>query len=559
MAVIERRGLPFRARWWQTAIGIVVALATASVALPAAAGPGGVVVRKVEIERAPIFGESDRARLPWLPLGLVNRLHVTTRESVVRNELLFRPGGLLDPEHLQESERKLRGLGIFADVEVVAVPAPGDSVDVIVRTREVWTTAVDVGYESFEDEQLFSFSISERNLLGTARRVDLSFDSGIDRSSWGVGLSDPQLFDGNWRGSVSFRDADDGNSWGASIARPYVSLTDVRSWNLVFSSSEFSPRFYIDDSAWVRPDGEFSNVALETGWRIGTTPRRVWRLQTGFRSTSQELRSEESLLVETPRGTLDRRYVFPADPRENRTWRIVYVGLEQRTRRYEELRFVRGMGRVEDVALGTEGQLRLGWTTRALGSTASGLWLESNASWSARGGRSWLHTVGASARGLVNEDGGRDLRIEASFRGLQTLHEGVIFAVGARFGAISEVDRHQVLSLGLDSGLRAARFREFNGDRLLRANVELRTVYTPGLWNLVVPGVTIFGDTGAAWFERGNDFRPSLLRGAYGVGLRIGFLRSADELPLRLDLAWPALYDTDRSSPVVSIGTGHVF
>ena len=554
------RSLPVRGTSWQT-LALLLAWAVGALAGVARAqgDAGGVVVRDVVIERAPIFDESDKDHIPWLPLEVVNRLHVTTREHVIRNELLFATGELLDPEHLQESERKLRGLGIFADVRVEAVPAPGDSVDVIVATREVWTTALDVGYESFENEQLVSLSISERNLFGTARRVDLSFDSGVDRSSWAVGLRDPQLFDGTWRGSVSFRDADDGNSWGAAIARPYVSLTDVRSWNFSFASREFSPRFYIDDSAWVRPDGRFTDVDLDAGWRVGTTPSRVWRLQAGFRWDTQELSSEQSLLVETPRGALDRRYVFPEGPRENRTERTLYVGVSQRTRRYEELRFVRGMGRVEDVPIGPEAALRLGWTLRALGSSTSGLWIESNASWSSRRGRRWLHTFGASFRGLLNEGGGRDLRLVTSVRGLHTIRNGLIFATGARFGAISQVDRHQVLSLGLDSGLRAARFREFNGDRLVRANVELRAVYTPGLLDLVIPGLTLFADSGAAWFERGNDFRPSLLRGAYGVGLRIGFVRSADELPLRLDLAWPALYDSDRSSPVVSIGTGQVF
>lgn len=560
MAVSLRTGLPFRVRVWQIFLSVVAGVA----AVTPAAGQGGaespgVVVRKIVMERAPIFEQKDLDRIPWLPLSWANKLHVDTREDVILNELLFEEGGYLDPEHLQESERKLRGLGIFADVVVAAVPAAGDSVDIMVRTKEVWTTAVDVGYESFEDERLVSLSVSERNLLGSARRVDMDFDSGIDRSSWSVGLRDPQLFDGTWQTAVSFRDADDGNSWGASIGRPYQSLTDERSWSLNVSSREFSPRFYIDDSEWVRPDGRFNNVSVGAGWKIGATPRYVWNTSVGFLLESQDLDSEQSLEVETPSGTLEERVTFPDEPKENHSWRTVYVGISQRTRRYDELRFVRGMGKVEDVPIGVNTALSLGWTTRALGSTTSGLFVSGNVNWSVRGGESWLHTLNASMQGLINEGGGRDLRFVTSVRGLHTVRNGVIFATGMRFGAISQADRHQVLSLGLESGLRAARFREFNGDRLLRANVELRFVYTPGVWDIIVPGITLFGDTGASWFEDGRDFRPEILRGAYGIGFRMGFLRSADELPFRLDLAWPALYDTDRSAPVVSIGMGQVF
>lgn len=552
--------LPFRVRVWQIlVVGVLAAGAVAPSLAQTSPESPGVVVRRILLERAPIFEQQDLDRIPWLPLRWVNSLHVDTREDVILNELLFEEGDFLDPEHLQESERKLRGLGIFADVVVAAVPAAGDSIDIVVRTKEVWTTAVDVGYESFEDERLVSLSVSERNLFGSARRVDLAFDSGIDRSSWAVGLRDPQLFDGTWQTAVSFRDADDGNSWAASIGRPYQSLTDERSWGLSVASSEFSPRFYIDDSAWVRPDGRFNDIAVSAGWKVGATPRYVWNTSVGFLLESQELMSEQSLEVETPSGTLEERIPFPDEPDENHSWRTVYVELSQRTRRYDELRFVRGMGKVEDIPIGVNTALALGWTTRALGSTTAGLYVNGYVDWSVRGGRSWLHTVTASTQGLINDGGGRDLRFTTSVRGLHTIRNGVIFATGVRFGAISQADRHEVLSLGLESGLRAARFREFNGDRLLRANVELRFVYTSGVWDLIVPGITIFGDTGASWFEDGRDFRPELLRGAYGIGFRMGFLRSADELPFRLDLAWPALYDSDRSAPVVSLGMGQVF
>lgn len=560
MAAIFGNRLPFLPRGWQAGIVLVTGAVLAGSAAAASEGEAsGVIVREIRIDRSPIFDEEDRERFGWLPLSIVNDLHIDTRVGVIERELLFAEGQPLDPEHLQESERKLRGLGIFTDVVVEAEPAPGDSVDVVVRTQEVWSTSIDVGYESFEDERFWSLSLSERNLLGTARRVDFQLDSGVDRSSWAVGLGDPQLFDGTWNGSVSWRDADDGNAINWRLSRPYVSLTDRAAFDLFFSDRTTSPRYYIADGAYVRPKGEFTDIGIEFGHRLGATASRVWRGAAGYRLHGQELTAEGSLAIETPRGTLDQRYELPRDVPENESWRTVYLGISQRTRIYEELRFVRGMGKVEDIAFGPEFDLRLGWTTRALGSTDSGLWLDMRSSWFGRSGRGWLHEVSVSSRGLVTGDGGRDLRVVADLQGYHRLLEGLTFATGFRGGAISQADRHQVFSLGLESGLRAARFREFNGDRLLRANFELRAVYTPGLLDTFVPGVTLFADTGVAWFEEERDFRPEELRGAYGVGLRLGFVRAADDLPVRLDLAWPALYDLDRSSPVISVGTGQVF
>ena len=131
--------------------------------------------------------------------------------------------------------------------------------------------------------------------------------------------------------------------------------------------------------------------------------------------------------------------------------------------------------------------------------------------------------------------------------------------VSALGGGGSELDRDEVFTLGLESGLRAARFRELAGDRILRANAELRWVYTPGFLDLVTPGITGFFDAGTAWFEEDRDFLWQEVRGAVGVGLRIGFNRAANEVPIRVDLGWPVLYPSDEDGPVLSVGTGQVF
>jgi outer membrane translocation and assembly module TamA len=76
---------------------------------------------------------------------------------------------------------------------------------------------------------------------------------------------------------------------------------------------------------------------------------------------------------------------------------------------------------------------------------------------------------------------------------------------------------------------------------------------------LFTPGITAFADFGTAWFADETDFTMEDLRGALGIGLRFGMNRAALNAPLRVDFAWPVLYSTDRSAPVISIGVGQVF
>jgi hemolysin activation/secretion protein len=87
----------------------------------------------------------------------------------------------------------------------------------------------------------------------------------------------------------------------------------------------------------------------------------------------------------------------------------------------------------------------------------------------------------------------------------------------------------------------------------------LRAVYTPGLYDLITPGLVVFADHGTAWLEDERDFRWSQVRGAVGAGLRLGFNRGSADLPIRIDLAWPVFYPAEQSAPVLSIGTRHLF
>ncbi|HET7234302.1 MAG TPA: POTRA domain-containing protein, partial [Longimicrobium sp.] len=74
---------------------------------------------------------------------LANRLHWRTRESVIRRELLFREGGCYRPFLLEDSERILRATGYLADADVFSVRQPNGTYDVIVETRDEWSTRIE--------------------------------------------------------------------------------------------------------------------------------------------------------------------------------------------------------------------------------------------------------------------------------------------------------------------------------------------------------------------------------------------------------------------------------
>jgi outer membrane protein assembly factor BamA len=516
-------------------------------------------VRNIEFERQPIFSQADRERFTWLPLAWVDRMHVDTRVSVIREELLFTEGTLVDQEQLDESARKLRETGFFSDVDIFAVAVASDSVDVRIVTRELWTTAIDASYEKFEDELLWSLRFRERNFLGSARSFEFGRTKDLDRSSWIVGLGDRQLFGGKWRGNVVRAKADDGDAFAWSLSRPFFELTDRYQLRSSYFQGGSAPRYYLSRDRYIRPHLDYTEFTVVGQRRAFVGPTSVWRFGLGFSLRHQRFASFRTLEVRDPSGPTGETASLGADPAENRRWHTPLVSIERQTRDYAQTRFLFEMGRVEDIPLGWDFEVQLGWTTRVLNSSETGAYFQVRQDYFLHHGGGSFDRVQINGGGLVRAGEASNTSMRLQLSTYRPLGESTLAAASV-LGAMGDgLDRHRAFNLGLASGLRAARFRELTGDRLLRGNAELRWVHRPGLWSFLTPGLAAFGDFGTAWFESERDLSSSDIRGAIGAGLRLGFSRAANEVPIRVDLAWPLLYPSEQGSPVLSIGTGHVF
>ena len=73
---------------------------------------------------------------------LANFLHINTRASTIRDQLLFTSGDVYSRRLLDESERLLRENRYFYDARIDPVRYCNGIVDVTVRTRDVWTLNV---------------------------------------------------------------------------------------------------------------------------------------------------------------------------------------------------------------------------------------------------------------------------------------------------------------------------------------------------------------------------------------------------------------------------------
>ena len=127
-----------------------------------------------------------------------------TLDSVVRREFELVEGDSFNRLKLSRSERNIRNLGYFSDVQLTTMPgssADQTIVNVDVKETATGTFQIGLGYSTF-DKGSFGIGISENNFLGTGRGARASLDVSQSRSNFRIGITEPYLLERNLSGSA---------------------------------------------------------------------------------------------------------------------------------------------------------------------------------------------------------------------------------------------------------------------------------------------------------------------------------------------------------------------
>ncbi|MBD3163178.1 MAG: hypothetical protein GF346_11995 [Candidatus Eisenbacteria bacterium] len=496
-------------------------------------------IARIEIESAPVFPDTTEESLPWI-LRLANRLHVTTREGVIRTEMLLDEGEPYDSLRVRESERLLRDRGLFESVELTAVPADSGRI-VRVRTQDLWTLSVILSAEKQADLSSLTIGMEDSNVFGTGNEISWTQSFSTDEDGLIASLAMPRL--GKTRAALGllYADLDDSRARSVALGRHPETPFDRFGWGVRVRTNRGRQRFFdegeeIGDSRFERTGGSvfagrYTGRDLQIGAGAGWVERRL------------EPRGE-------PRSTAAGYPPPPEFDAARHRGPILYAGAMRR--RFVEARNLERYGTVEDVPIG--------WSVLA---TAGPNLLHDEdperafAIWSHLAG-SWFHrsrfgvSVECVAQGFLTHDrrpGERRIDATASTlwhptdRWLAVLHGSVL--VGAdRTGTA-------VRYLGTDSGLRGFPTREIETRDLFLAGLEAR--YWTGievLWTGI--GFNAFTDT--ALPSRGSIGEGTRWRTGAGCGLLLGLKKSLRR-PVRIEIAWRT--DED-AAPTLTVSTSAV-
>ena len=119
--------------------------------------------------------------------------NVKTNDDVIRRELTFVEGDAYNSSKIKESERHIRGTGLFDNIEIKIDEMVGTNkteVDVGVTERSTGQFTVGAGFSSL-DGAIGNIGIKESNLFGEAKELSLNLGLSTRKSEIDLSFTDP--------------------------------------------------------------------------------------------------------------------------------------------------------------------------------------------------------------------------------------------------------------------------------------------------------------------------------------------------------------------------------
>jgi outer membrane protein assembly factor BamA len=420
----------------------------------------------------------------------------------------------------------LRRNGYLYDASIEPVTLHDGVVDLVVRTRDVWTLNPGINYSRSGGENDTGAQIEEKNLLGTGQQVRLAWGHDVDRETIQFDYHNPHLFDGFTHLGVTYADASDGVTQALSLVRPFYSLDTPWSAGLsYFDGEREDPRYVLGEEV-----GDFRHreerYEIQGGTSRGHEGRWVRRWTAGFTYENDEF---EQLPDVVPGGPLP----------ENRKLAYPWIGFEIVEDSYEKRLNQDQIRRTEDVLVGLRAGGRLGFASEALGSDRDAMvlqaWLQDGHNLNHRS--SMFASLAASGR-LESGDLANGI-LEGELRYYLTTSQRTKFFAALSGTATHDLDLENQLLLGGDNGLRGypLRYQAGTSRALLTLEERYYTSWYP--FRLFHVASAVFFDMGRTW---GTDVTGAESAGwlrDVGIGLRFGSSRSAFGNVIHVDLAFP--------------------
>jgi hypothetical protein len=486
----------------------------------------GAVIGKIDIDPRNIFDESDERERNGL-FRLANRLHIRTKRSSIKAQLLFASGDKYAARKLAETERVLRLLNYIYDARVVPVRYADGKVDIKVITKDVWTLSPGVSFGRAGGSNSSNFNLQDSNFLGWGKTLQVSRNTSVDRTSNTVSWSDPNVFGSRWTAAGAYVGSSDGTERVVQVAQPFYSLDTP--WSAKITAVSFDrtiSRYNLGDVVDQFNDNEAS-YELSGGISSGLIDGWTKRLTFG-------LRYDHNTFLPTPLTYTPAKQLPP-----DRTLSYPFVGFDIIEDKYKKVGDENQIGRTEDLYFGTEVSGEVGLSNSAFGADRNAIMLAAHLLRGFQIGDLQQLFMTSNFSSRIEDGRARNLIADVGGKYYWRWRPDWLLYAAVSGTVTDSLDPDLQLLLGGDNGLRGYPLRYESGTSRALLTVEQR-VYTDWYpFRLVRVGAAIFADMGRTWGSGviGNS-DPGMLRDV-GFGFRLGNTRSGLGNVLHIDFAFP--------------------
>ncbi|MBU0676463.1 MAG: hypothetical protein KJ950_17645 [Proteobacteria bacterium] len=478
------------------------------------------------IEIKDVFDTTDENENSWFHRS-TNYFHYKTRKSVIENQLLFKTGDSYSPELVTETERLLRANRYIKSARIFPTRICDDKVELQVDTTDSWTLTPGLSFGRSGGVNHSAISVEEHNLFGYGTEIEFETSKGSERSQDILTYRDNNLLGDRYTFNANYQDNSDGRAYGFSTGLPFFQFASQYAWNVSASSTIGENALYEGGkvTSYVgREDHQFSSYYA---WAVSETKNSVNRYRIGW----SFLDSKTFEVLNHPASDLPEDAVYSSP----------YVGWQYHRQNYIVKNNLFGVAVIEDVSIGYNADIQLGWINEAWGATQDFLSLKATYSRGYQSDTNQLALWDLNISGLFGNGTNKDVTIRARgdwfiFHNNQSrLHVHGIIEAG------NELSSDQQLTIGGDSGLLGYPLKYQSGDRKFLFSLEDRYLFDWYPLHLLKTGASVFANIGAAW-DSATETRHTLRD--VGFGLLIASTRQSTMKIGHLYFAFP-LDDND--------------
>jgi outer membrane protein assembly factor BamA len=494
----------------------------------------GAEIGAIEIERQDVFDLSDPEENNWL-FRLANRLHIITREKVIRKQLLIVSGEDYSKRLADETERILRQNGYLHDAKITPVRYENGVVDLRVTTRDLWSLQPELSLSRSGGENSTKIGLEEANLFGRGQKIRIMNDKDVDRESRIFQFSDNHLGRSWVSAFLHIADNSDGHSNQLKAIRPFYQLDARWTAGTILYDDDRREALYELGNEAAEYQHERDYYSAFYGWSKGLRNGRARRWTAGFVY-------DDNRFAEVVNGTLpakippDRKLVYP------------FLGFESVEDQFETSVNRDQINQTEDFMMGTRVSAVLGWSDTSMGADRDALLYSGAISRGFGNAREDSLLLSTSIQGRLESGKATNqlVNIEATY--YQKQSEKRLFFASIEGTAGHALDVDNPVRLGGDTGLRGYPLRYQNGESKLLTTIEQRYYTDWYPFRIIRVGGAVFADVGRVWGPSPvGEERLGWLTDV-GFGLRLALTRSSSRKVIHIDLAFPLNGDSSIDS-----------